>query len=111
MMGSGRWPKWKTGLYASCLETETYSSHFRICARRWPLVSKPVMLCWTARSSTWGSDGRPEFYNLMRCRSPQHFCAFDILWLNGKELRGLPLLLRKHILRQVIPDAAGARAL
>jgi bifunctional non-homologous end joining protein LigD len=50
-----------------------------------------------------GSDGRPEFYNLMRRRSPQHFYAFDILWLEGKDLRGLPLVNRKQILRRVVP--------
>jgi ATP-dependent DNA ligase len=43
-----------------------------------------------------GSDGRPEFYNLMRRRTPQHFYAFDILWLDGKDLRGLPLLERNR---------------
>src|SRR6185369_16607118 len=26
-------------------------------------------------------DGRPQFYDLMRRRSPQHFYAFDILYL------------------------------
>jgi bifunctional non-homologous end joining protein LigD len=50
-----------------------------------------------------GSDGRPEFYNLMRRRRPQHFYAFDILWLDGKDLRGLPLVQRKQILRRVVP--------
>jgi bifunctional non-homologous end joining protein LigD len=50
-----------------------------------------------------GSDGRPEFYNLMRRRKPQHFYAFDILWLDGKDLRGLPLVHRKQILRRVVP--------
>ncbi len=50
-----------------------------------------------------GSDGRPEFYNLMRRRTPQHFYAFDILWLDGKDLRRLPLVKRKQILRRVIP--------
>jgi bifunctional non-homologous end joining protein LigD len=50
-----------------------------------------------------GSDGRPEFYNLMRRRKPQHFYAFDILWLDGTDLRGLPLLHRKQILRRVVP--------
>ena len=44
-----------------------------------------------------GRDGRPEFYNLMRRRSPQYFYAFDILWLDGKDLRGLPLLKRKQM--------------
>jgi bifunctional non-homologous end joining protein LigD len=58
-----------------------------------------------------GGDGRPEFYNLMRRRSPQHFYAFDILWLDGKDLRGLPLMDRKHILRRGPPRAARAGAL
>jgi bifunctional non-homologous end joining protein LigD len=50
-----------------------------------------------------GSDGRPEFYSLMRRRTPQHFYAFDILCLGGKDLRGLPLVNRKQILRTVVP--------
>src|SRR5437868_13262976 len=50
-----------------------------------------------------GTDGRPEFYNLMRRQTPQHFYAFDILWLDGKDLRGLPLVKRKHILRRRVP--------
>lgn len=50
-----------------------------------------------------GADGRPEFYNLMRRRTPQHFFAFDILFLDGKDLRGLPPVERKHILRRVVP--------
>ena len=40
----------------------------------------------------------------MRRRTPQHFYAFDILWLDGKDLRELPLLKRKAILRGVVPD-------
>jgi bifunctional non-homologous end joining protein LigD len=39
----------------------------------------------------------------MRRRSPQHFFAFDLLWLNGRDLRALPLLERKRLLRQVVP--------
>jgi bifunctional non-homologous end joining protein LigD len=50
-------------------------------------------------------DGRPQFYDLMRRRTPQHFYAFDILWLDGKGLRGrgCPLVERKRILRRVVP--------
>jgi ATP-dependent DNA ligase len=36
-----------------------------------------------------------------QCR-PVYY-AFDILWLNGRDLRNLPLLERKKILRSVIP--------
>jgi bifunctional non-homologous end joining protein LigD len=49
------------------------------------------------------ASGKPQFYSLLRRRSPQHFVAFDILWLNGKDLRKLPLLERKRILRTVVP--------
>ena len=43
-----------------------------------------------------GKDGRPEFYSLMRRRSPQHFYAFDLLWLDGRDLR--QLMERKRML-------------
>jgi bifunctional non-homologous end joining protein LigD len=53
------------------------------------------------------SDGRPEFYNVVRLQTPQHFYAFDILWLEGKDLRGLPLVTSKQILRRVVLHSAG----
>jgi bifunctional non-homologous end joining protein LigD len=39
----------------------------------------------------------------MRRRGPQHFYAFDLLWLDGDDLRGVPLLERKRALRGIIP--------
>ena len=53
-----------------------------------------------------GPDGRPQFYDLMRRRTPQCFYAFDILWLNGRDLRDLSLLSRKDALRRVVPTNA-----
>jgi hypothetical protein len=44
------------------------------------------------------AEGRPRFYDLMRRRIPQHYYAFDLLWLHGRDLRELP-----H--RQGCPDA------
>ena len=50
-------------------------------------------------------DGRgpPAFYDLMKRNCRAVYYAFDILWLNGRDLRGLPLVERKKILRSVIP--------
>jgi bifunctional non-homologous end joining protein LigD len=48
-------------------------------------------------------EGRPQFYDLMRRRGLQHFCAFDLLWLDGRDLRGLPLLERKRLLHGLVP--------
>ena len=50
-----------------------------------------------------GKDGRPRFDDLLRRRSPQYFYAFDLLWLNGRDLRELPLIERKRLLRRIIP--------
>jgi bifunctional non-homologous end joining protein LigD len=47
--------------------------------------------------------GKPAFYNLMKRQRQAVYYAFDILWLNGRDLHDLSLLDRKKILRSVIP--------
>lgn len=49
-------------------------------------------------------SGMPAFYDLMKRKRQAVYFAFDLLWLNGKDLRDLPLLERKKILRSVIPQ-------
>jgi bifunctional non-homologous end joining protein LigD len=39
----------------------------------------------------------------MRRKRPAHFYAFDLLNVNGRDLRQLPSLERKRILRRIIP--------
>jgi bifunctional non-homologous end joining protein LigD len=51
-------------------------------------------------------DGRPRFYSLLRRLAPQQFVAFDLLWLNGEDLRQQSLVERKRILRSVVPPGA-----
>ena len=48
-------------------------------------------------------DGRPQFRELLFSRAAPSFVAFDLLALNGRDLRRLPLLERKRMLRRVIP--------
>ena len=38
----------------------------------------------------------------MRRRTSQHYYAFDLLWLDGHDLRELPLIERKRRLRRLI---------
>ena len=42
------------------------------------------------------------FYELMRRRIPQHYYAFDLLWLDGRDLRHQPLIERKRLLRGLV---------
>jgi len=42
----------------------------------------------------------------MRRRGPFCFYAFDLLWLDGSDLRDRPLLERKRLLRKLLPRYA-----
>ena len=48
------------------------------------------------------AQGKPRFYDLMRRRNPQHYCAFDLLWLDGHDLRELSLIERMRRLKRLI---------
>lgn len=49
------------------------------------------------------SEGRSQFNDLLYRRGDPYFFAFDLLWLNGRDLRDLPLIERRQKLRQVVP--------
>ncbi|SRR6266849_759491 len=45
-----------------------------------------------------------KFNQLFFRRGVPRFCAFDLLWLDGRDLRQFPLIERKRLLRSVIPQ-------
>src|SRR5512144_866045 len=47
--------------------------------------------------------GRPVFNELLRGRGYLAFAAFDLLWLDGRDLRGAPLGERKRELAALLP--------
>jgi ATP-dependent DNA ligase len=48
-------------------------------------------------------DGRQSFRDLLAGQGNLHYAAFDALWVNGKDLRGLPLTRRKRALHGLVP--------
>jgi bifunctional non-homologous end joining protein LigD len=48
-------------------------------------------------------DGRSNFRRLMFRRDWPFFYAFDVLSVEGRDVRALPLVRRKHLLRSVMP--------
>lgn len=50
------------------------------------------------------SEGRPQFYDLLCRRGQPVLYVFDLLWLDGKDLRERPLVERKRLLRSVVPE-------
>jgi bifunctional non-homologous end joining protein LigD len=49
------------------------------------------------------AEGRPQFDTLFRRRAEPNLYAFDLLHLDGRDLRTLPLIERKRILRGIVP--------
>jgi bifunctional non-homologous end joining protein LigD len=49
--------------------------------------------------------GNSQFNELFHRRGQPYFYAFDLLWLNGRDLRGIPLLERKERLRNLLMRA------
>ena len=47
--------------------------------------------------------GRTVFEALMHRSKTARYFAFDLLWLKGRDLRGLPLLSRKAQLKRILP--------
>jgi bifunctional non-homologous end joining protein LigD len=52
------------------------------------------------------SEGKSLFYELMHTRAVPIFAAFDLLWVNGADLRDQPLLERKRRLRKFVRKRA-----
>jgi bifunctional non-homologous end joining protein LigD len=48
-------------------------------------------------------EGRMDFRALLAGKGWLHYAAFDVLWLNGKDLRSQPLIKHKQRLEQLIP--------
>jgi bifunctional non-homologous end joining protein LigD len=50
--------------------------------------------------------GRPQFYDLLRDTRAPAYVAFDVLWLNGADLRPLPLIERRQHLQAILPNGS-----
>jgi bifunctional non-homologous end joining protein LigD len=53
----------------------------------------------------FNDEGKPDFDALQKYNghnTPINYCVFDILWLDGYDLTGLPLIERKQILQQLV---------
>jgi bifunctional non-homologous end joining protein LigD len=50
-----------------------------------------------------GETGRPQFCDLLRRARAPAYVAFDILWLDGTDLRRLPLRERRKRLQEILP--------
>ena len=54
------------------------------------------------------SDRGPDFYALMFNRGSAGYAAFDLLWLEGRDLRSSPLWQRKRALKKLVAKSSVA---
>ena len=52
------------------------------------------------------ASGRPQFYDLLRRGREPAYVAFDLLWLDGADLRQLPLAERLCALHAILPASS-----
>lgn len=52
------------------------------------------------------ATGRPQFYDLLRDTRAPAYVAFDLLWLDGADLRPLPLTERRQRLQSILPKGS-----
>ena len=50
--------------------------------------------------------GRPQFYELLRRTRTPAYVAFDILWLDGADLRPMALSERRRVLQSILPEGS-----
>jgi len=78
-----------------------YKSFPRLCAAILNAVDCDTVL--DGEIVCLDAHGRPQFYELLRRRGDPVFYAFDVLWMDGADLRERPLVERKRVLRSIIP--------
>jgi bifunctional non-homologous end joining protein LigD len=79
--------------------------------KAWPALCSELAQALRGRSAVLDGeiccldpDGRTNFNRLLFGRQQPWFYAFDLLALNGRDLRGMPLLDRKARLAKILPE-------
>ena len=85
----------KRGNILSRFQVLAEELHARLGARNAILDGEVVAL---------DDGGRQDFGALLRGGGRLHYAAFDLLWLNGRDLRPLPLVKRQQRLARLVPD-------
>jgi bifunctional non-homologous end joining protein LigD len=100
--------------YRGLLYVTRQGCHFR--SKRGNVLKRFEQLCYWVREElpvkeaildgevvALDSEGRQNFRDLLASRGNLHYAAFDALWVNGRDLRGLSLKRRKRALTGLVP--------
>jgi bifunctional non-homologous end joining protein LigD len=107
---------WRAQLHKAGEEVAIFTRKGDDCSNRFPSIQDTLLnlplnsAIIDAEAVACGPDGKPDFSLLMQ-NSTGALCAwcFDLLELNGRDLRSLALMERRILLRHLLAKA-GARA-
>jgi bifunctional non-homologous end joining protein LigD len=84
--------------------------------KAWPQLAQELARTVRCRSAVLDGelcclapDGRSQFYSLMFRRDRPFYLAFDLLWLDGCDLRARSLSHRKARLERILPRTSSSR--
>ena len=103
---------WRAQLHKAGNEASIFTRKGNACTDRFPSIRDAVLslpfnsAIIDAEAFACGEDGKPDFKLLMQ-NSTGTMCAwcFDLLELNGRDLRPLPLVERRIRLRHLLAKA------
>lgn len=105
----GKFDGWRAQLHKVGDEAAIFTRKGNDCANRFPSIRDALLnlplhsAIIDAEAVAWGEDGKPDFKLLMQ-NATGTTCAwcFDLLELNGRDLRPLPLVERRIHLRHLL---------
>jgi bifunctional non-homologous end joining protein LigD len=83
-----------------------FDGYAELCARV-ARVTGPREVVLDGQIVSLDPKGRPVFRDLLKGRGFLAFAAFDLLWLDGRDLRPFPLGERKRLLADLLPLDTG----
>lgn len=107
-----KWDGYRAIAELSGNKAELYSRNQLLLNNRFPIIASSLQklglnAVLDGEVTALNSSGLPDFQMLTHAKSGTKlvYYAFDILYHNGRDLRTLPLLKRKELLKKVLPSS------
>lgn len=104
-----KWDGWRLQIHKAAADVRLYTRRERDVSDRFPAILAAVRrlkarsLILDGELVATGADGRPDFYALRLRRPTALAVVFDLLLLDGIDLRPEPWCRRRMLLRRVMP--------
>lgn len=105
-----KWDGYRSSAYLSGNSVQLYSREFQNYNKYLPVVealkSFQLNAVIDGELVVLNEEGRPDFSGMQKYRPGDsiHYYVFDLLWYDGRSLLDEPLIERRRILQEILPD-------